>query len=181
VVAIELGITFHGPFRVATGWAGRGADSTVDLATPLRGSSLKGVMKASARLLLPDREDLVTRVFGSPRQPSPWSWSSARVVDPKARKRARVAIDPDRHVAVEGGLFFSEEIWATRATFEITPLLGVADRRAQELVLMASAHGVHTLGGDRRRGLGWVTVEALQPALDSAAFEEFLRLRSRHA
>jgi CRISPR/Cas system CSM-associated protein Csm3 (group 7 of RAMP superfamily) len=181
VVAIELQIHFHGPFRVATGLAGRGSDTTVDLAAPLKGSSLKGAMRASARQLLAGRGDLVEAVFGSPRQPSPWSWSSAQMVDPALRRRARVAIDPDRHVAAEQALFVAEELWATRAAFQIQPLTRVTDQRRDELILMASAHGVHALGGDRRRGLGWVTIQALQPTFDDAAFQAFLSLRSQDA
>lgn len=181
MVAIELQIIFHGPFRVATGWAGRGSDNTVDLAVPLKGSTLKGVMLASARLLLPARHNLVETVFGSTRQPSPWSWSSAQALDPAVRRRARVAIDPDRHVAVDKKLFVSEEVWATEARFQIHPMGRIDNARAHELVLMASAHGVHALGADRRRGLGWVTVAALQPAFDDAAFEAFLGLRSHDA
>jgi len=176
VVAVEFEIVFHGPFRVGTGWAGRGADITVDPAAPLKASSLKGLMRASATLLLPHRRDLVEEVFGLPRQPSPWSWSGARVVAARTGRQARVEIDPVRHVAVDRALLIAEEVWAATATFEVFPLRRVADRHAHELVLMASAHGVHSLGEDRRRGLGWVTVRANEPAFDDAAFGEFLRL-----
>ena len=173
---MRFAVDFHGPFRVATGHAARGADASVDVASPLPAASLKGVMRASAELLLPRRHDLVELVFGSPRSPSPWSWSSASVPDASVRKRARVAIDPDRHAALPGALLFAEEVWARTASFTVQPLARVADRRTHELVLLASAHGVHALGGDRRRGLGWVTVRGTDPILDGDALDAFAAL-----
>jgi len=176
IAALEFEIIFHGPFRVGTGWAGRGADITVDRRSPLKASSLKGVMRASAELLLGGQHGLVREVFGHPWDPSPWSWSSARVLDARPERQARVEIDRDRHVAVDHALLIAEEIWAAGATFEVHPLRKVANRRAHELVLMAAAHGVHSLGEDRRRGLGWVTVRAHEPVFDEAAFDELLGL-----
>ena len=45
-------ITFHGPFRIATGAAADGLDDTFDPDNPLPASSLKGLMRAHAKNLL---------------------------------------------------------------------------------------------------------------------------------
>ena len=45
-------IVFHTPFRVSSGQAGDGSDTTVDRAALLPASSLKGVMLSAARDLL---------------------------------------------------------------------------------------------------------------------------------
>lgn len=64
-------IEFHGPFRVGTGEAGPGVDATVHRQDLLPGSSLKGVMRSTARQLFGDVMDsrgqpLVDQVFGAP-------------------------------------------------------------------------------------------------------------------
>lgn len=171
-------IAFHGPFRVSTGLAGRGADVTVDMANPVPASSLKGVMRAAARNVLPRQEVLCQEVFGTARSPSPWAWSSASFVQSTRQRRARAAIDPVTGTAVDGALLFAEEVWSDRATFSIDPIryLREETRRRHELVLLASAHAVHALGSDRRRGLGWVGLTGIEPVLDESALSEVIRL-----
>lgn len=99
-VRLWVDIAFHGPFRVGTGLAAAGVTGGVDPADLLPASTLKGLMRASAARLLPDRPDLVEQVFGmrpadrpaglgnTGREPraargfdagSPWHWSSAAV------------------------------------------------------------------------------------------------------
>jgi CRISPR/Cas system CSM-associated protein Csm3 (group 7 of RAMP superfamily) len=177
---MRFAIDFHGPFRVTTGQAGRGADITVDPTSPLAGSSLKGVMRAAAHQLLPNQAGLIGRVYGTPRTPSPWHWSSAQLDQLAVRRRTRIKIDPDRHTTVTGALVVAEELWATNASFTIEPLTPPDDPQAHELVLLASAHGVHALGSDRRRGCGWVSLRGTDPTLDDQRLAAFLELRSVH-
>lgn len=95
---VPVRIEFHGPFRIGTGLAAPGVTGGVDPANLLPASTLKGLMRASATRLLPERQDLVEQVFGMrPADPpagigdvgrepgaargfdgaSPWHWSSA--------------------------------------------------------------------------------------------------------
>lgn len=181
MVDMKFGIEFHGPFRVGTGHARPGADVTVSREHPLPGASLKGAMRAAARVILPGRQDLVDAVFGTARQASPWSWASARLSGETIRRRARVAISETTRTAEEHALMVGEEILATEATFEVTQLAEVSNRRDQETVLLASGHAVHSIGADRRRGLGWVTIRGIEPRLDEARMDEFFKLRGHHA
>lgn len=173
-------ITFHGPFRVATGKAGHGLDVTVDSQNLVPASSIKGLMRAAAAQIMPAQRDLRRDVFGSERTPSPWSWSSARFERHEVRRRARVRIAEETMTAVEGALMLAEEVWSQRATFSVDQLQHLADdvRERHELLLLASAHAVHALGSDRRRGLGWVGVAALDPVLDAPALEAVVKLAS---
>lgn len=166
---MRFDITFHSPFRVSTGAAGRGVDAAIDLDEPLPGSSLKGVMVASAVALL-GRSSLVDDVFGTSRHGSPWSWSAVRL--PETRQavlvRAEVHLDHDTGTAIEGGLRFGEVVDAPAATFDIDPLVHLAPdvRRRHENVLLLAAHATHALGSSRRRGLGWVGIAGSDPVLD---------------
>jgi CRISPR/Cas system CSM-associated protein Csm3 (group 7 of RAMP superfamily) len=175
---MKFEVSFFGPFRVATGLAGRGSDITVDLGNLLPASSLKGLMRAAAKQVLAGRPDLVVEVFGEPRSPSAWAWSSAALADATVRRRARVAIDDTTGTAVAEALLFGEEVWADTATFSVDPLvyLDPERRRLHELVLLAGAHGVHALGGSRRRGLGWVGIQAADPVLDGDALDAIVTL-----
>ena len=171
-------ISFHTPFRVATGRARPGVDIAVDEQNALPGSSLKGVMRAAASSIFPGKADLVAEVFGTARGASPWSWSRARFASLSRRPRARVAIDPTTFTAEEEALFVAEELWSARADFEVLQIGRVADERLHGLVLRASAQAVHALGGDRRRGLGWVSIRCLDPALDAAEMDDIISLAS---
>ncbi|MQS06742.1 RAMP superfamily CRISPR-associated protein [Streptomyces alkaliphilus] len=183
---MRVRIDFHGPFRVGTGRARPGAHATVDRLDPLPATSLKGLMRASATLLLPDRADLVDAVFGTPRGPSPWHWSGAEFPDgdrPRDMVRARVSIDPATGAARSGHLLFAEELWAHTATFTVTRtgILAEEDVRTHLTVLACAAAGVHTLGSGRRRGLGWVTCAPEDPAVDDDLIDRFETLRRRDA
>jgi len=178
---MKFDVRFHGPFRVATGLAGRGSDVTVDPRNPLPAPSLKGLMRAAAKQILPRQERLRNEVFGTARTPSPWSWSSAVFLESTTRRRARVAIDEATGTAVPEALQFAEEVWAETATFSIDQQVHLGDeqRRQHELVLLASAHAVHSLGGNRRRGLGWVGIRGTDPILDGGRLEAVVDLAAR--
>ncbi|GAA0543984.1 RAMP superfamily CRISPR-associated protein [Actinomadura livida] len=182
---LRVTITFHGPFRVATGVPREGLDVPVDKAGLLPASSLKGVQRAAARQLLPARADLVDEVFGggmgtSLHSPSPWHWTDAELDGTeRIMPRARVAIDAATGTARNDHLMFGEEVWARTAVFEITqraPLDGVT-RRRHHVVLACSAAAVHALGADRRRGHGWVTLTPADPAVDATVLADLEALR----
>ena len=177
---IEFEVEFHGPFRVATGTAARGMDVAVDPKNPVPASSLKGVMRAAAgQLGLP--EAIIATIYGGSGSASPWAWGDAKfVTSPQLRARARVAIEDGSGVAVHGALWFSEEFWAARATFEVeqTSFLPPADLQRHALVLRASARAVGAIGSDRRRGFGWVSCKASNGAIDDGEVARLLELRS---
>lgn len=167
-------ITFHGPYRIGTGQAGPGVDETAYPNGRVPASSLKGVMRAAARQLLPlagERDhDLVRAVFGDrrthrlDRAPSPWSWTDAEPIGAAdVQLKARVARDPDTGTVDQHALAIAQQVWAQHAAFEVlrTGFLDSEAGQQHELLLAASAHAVHALGAERRRGLGWVTIRRL--------------------
>jgi CRISPR/Cas system CMR subunit Cmr4 (Cas7 group RAMP superfamily) len=170
VVAVRFDIEFHTPFRVASGRAGDGSDTTVDTGALLPASSLKGVTRSAARDLLKFPKTLVEAVFGAARNPSPWAWSDAQVLDatgslPAVRPRARIQIDAETHTVTRGALLIADEVLAARGQFSIdrTGWIDPADVSAHETVLLAATRAVTAVGGDRRRGLGWVTITPVDP------------------
>ncbi|MFE9187845.1 RAMP superfamily CRISPR-associated protein [Micromonospora haikouensis] len=186
-MTLTFEIGFHGPFRVATGRAGDGSDSVIDREVPLPASSIKGVMRSAARDLLKLPAPLVEAVFGAAWQPSPWSWSDATLsgagdvagLEPlRVRARARIQISDVTHTAVDGALAVGEEILAHRATFTVrrNGPVPAADLPRHEAVLTASARAVTALGGDRRRGLGWVSITPLHPAWTAASADHLTDL-----
>ncbi|BCB74574.1 hypothetical protein GCM10022251_82240 [Phytohabitans flavus] len=161
-------IAFHTPFRVATGRAGEGADATVDRQNPLPASSLKGVMRSAARDVLQVAPDWVDAVYGTAWQPSAWSWSDAAPqtdTPPQVKVRARIQIAPDTGTVVEGALAIAEEVHTPLAQFTVSRVGWVNPDlvAAHEAVLIASARAVTAVGGDRRRGLGWVSITPTDP------------------
>jgi CRISPR/Cas system CMR subunit Cmr4 (Cas7 group RAMP superfamily) len=165
-------IVFHTPFRVAAGHAGDGSDTTVDRAALLPASSLKGVMLSAARDLLRFPRPWVDAVFGSPdRRQSPWGWSDAELVgDADVRPRTRIRIAPETGTVVPGALLVADEVLALRAEFSIdrTGWIEPDAEATHETVLLAAARAVTAVGGDRRRGLGWVTVTPTEPRWSGA-------------
>lgn len=156
---ITFTITFHTPFHVSTGTSERGLDRLVDAENPLPASSLKGRMRAAARETLRLDPGLVAAVFGSASDPSPWWWSDAAFSDdPLIRNVARVKIDDASGTTERGFLMFGQHVWADTATFTVAPRVTIARHDEHELVLRASARAITSLGGQRRRGEGWVTV-----------------------
>ncbi|GLI00905.1 RAMP superfamily CRISPR-associated protein [Phytohabitans aurantiacus] len=161
-------IAFHTPFRVATGRAGEGSDTTVDRQTPLPASSLKGVMRSAARDVLRLAPGWVDAVYGTAWQESPWSWSDATPqagTPAQVRVRARIQIAQDTATVVDGALAIAEEFHAAGAEFTITRSGWLEPDlvAAHEAVLVASARAVTAVGGVRRRGLGWVSITPSDP------------------
>lgn len=180
---LRVRIRFHGPFRIGTGTPRDGAHDIVDQGNPLPGSSLKGLMRASARHLLPDADDLLDAVFGAGRRPSPWHWDDADfLVAPLVTRRARIEVDRASGTAKRNALFVTEEQWSRGATFEVVPMAPLSPEQTADhlTVLACAAAGVHSLGADRRRGLGWVTCVPTSPVVDDHLLTHFEELRSRH-
>jgi len=156
-------VTFHGPVRVGRGRAGIGVDDTVDPDVIVPGSSLKGLMRAEASVLLGRGAALINEVFGTARQPSPWHWNDIRAgstADDLIRSGARIRVDSISGTAVEGGLFSAEYRWPRTARFNVQRFTALADEDSERhaLLLWAAALSVHSVGADRNRGYGWVDV-----------------------
>lgn len=170
MVALKFQITFHTPFRIASGRASDGSDTAVDRGALLPASSIKGLMRSAARDLLKFPEGQVEKVFGTAWRPSPWAWSDARVIgspgaEADIRSRARIRIEPSTATVARGALLIADEAHAAGAEFSIdrTGWIDLSDAGEHETILLAAARAITAVGGDRRRGLGWVTVTPIQP------------------
>ncbi|MFC7343248.1 RAMP superfamily CRISPR-associated protein [Saccharopolyspora griseoalba] len=174
---LEFSITFHSPFRVSTGHAAPGLDTGVDGANPLPASSLKGVMRATASQLLGEVR-LVDEVFGSPEQESPWLWRDAVGNWDQPKPATRVSLDAETHAAAKDMLVVQEQIGTDSARFTITQRhrLDEQDFAKHRLVLAVAGQATRSLGGNRRRGLGWVTITSESPKLDDSSAAAFLEL-----
>ncbi|WP_159032977.1 RAMP superfamily CRISPR-associated protein [Streptomyces fodineus] len=118
--------------------------------------------------------------------PEPEAETDADLTPPVAL-RARVKIDPATGTALGDHLVFAEEMSAATARFTVTrtgplpldrdgrPLSGLAEQD-HLAVLACAAAGLHELGAGRRRGLGWVSCQTDQPALDGTLLARFDQL-----
>ena len=166
MTVLSFTVTFHSPFRVGAAYAGDGVAAALDPDDPLPADHLKGVMRAAAGQLLADRDHpAILEVFGSPRAPSPWSWSHAIPASANTwaiSRRHRVKIDEDNHSAIKDHLVHAEQAWAPAARFTISRVgmlaPGGLSEPAHVSLLRCAAAGVHGLGAWRRRGLGWVGI-----------------------
>lgn len=181
VAELRFVIDFLSPFRVSTGQAATGVDATIDPDDPLPATSLKGVMRATAKRLLGEDATLVGEVFGNTEQPCPWHWGDAvrSVGGPWLRQiTARVQIDPVTRTATRDMLALAEETAAARAEFVLTRMAPVADTGLHAAVLAIAARATRSLGAARRRGLGWVSISCPDVTLDRAAVAAVLARRS---
>lgn len=170
-------IDFLSPFRVSTGQAAAGVNATIDTGDPLPSTSLKGVMRATAKQLLGETSDLVAAVFGNAARPCAWHWGDAVPVGGRWAApliTARVRIDPTSHTATRDMLALAEETATARAEFVITRMAPVEDVELHAAVLALAARGTRSLGAARRRGLGWVSITCPDVVLDRAALEQLL-------
>lgn len=171
MTTIKLTIRFNQPFRVSAGHGAGDVDDVIDRTNPLPATSLKGVLRDAARLLLPGTTEgdsyidhpLVREVFGSRGGHDPaWHFSDAtfdNAADDSYRPRTRVSIDEHRR-ARPGALYVGEELHVTEATAEISQIGQIREeQKPRHLALLhLSARLVDGLGADRRRGLGWVSI-----------------------
>lgn len=175
-------IDFLSPFRVSTGEAAAGVDATIDRRDPLPATSLKGVMRATAKQLLGEEAPLVGEVFGDAKRPCRWHWGDAVPIGEgwaPPQITARVQIDAATRTATHDMLALAEETSAARAEFVITRMGPVDDVELHAWVLAIAARGTRSLGAARRRGLGWVSISCPDVVLDRAAVEKILAGRSR--
>ncbi|MGW1677944.1 RAMP superfamily CRISPR-associated protein [Saccharopolyspora sp. NPDC002376] len=187
VTRLEFEILFHGPFRVALGQGGPGVHNTISRRDALPASSLKGVVRATAALLLGPDNPAVAEVFGSSRRPCPWHWSSPQPSireDDQARASwyapmptARVRIDRETHTAAEDMLAIAEQTGAESATFAVTQTARIDDLAKHQDVLLVAAQATRSLGALRRRGLGWVGIACTSHEPDEATVRRFLELK----
>jgi hypothetical protein len=81
---------------------------------------------------------------------------------------------------VEDYLATVEQIWPGQtASFEVEPSgpVPAADVDDHRLLLRAAACGIHALGADRRRALGWVSVTCPDDPLTDDAIARLYSLR----
>lgn len=182
---MKFTITFHTPFHIAAGGAAEGLDRLIDTDNPLPSTGLKGVMRAAATETLHLDPAMVTAVYGHPGSPSPWWWSDASFTKPpQFRNITQVHIDDVTGTADEGFLMFGQHVWATTATFEIAQQLHVATDQlpTHGLVLKACARAVVSLGGQRRRGEGWVSIDAGSwTSADTTALLDLVRVKEEQS
>ncbi|PZS26365.1 MAG: RAMP superfamily protein [Pseudonocardiales bacterium] len=174
-------IDFLSPFRVSTGQPAAGVDATIDTDDALPATSLKGVMRATAKHVLGEEADLVGAVFGDAKQPCPWHWGDAVPTGGlwgRPQVTARVRIDAASHTATRDMLALTEETTAARAEFVLTRMAPVTDIELHAAVLAMVARATRSLGAARRRGLGWVSITCPDVTLDRAAVEKVLAWRS---
>jgi len=161
VTTLTFTVTFHSPFLSATGVAANGFDATVDPHDPLRESTLKGAMSASAETVLGLSHSRRSALFGTTASEGQWRWIVHRSnTEIATDSRHRVAINDDTHTARQDMLVRAQvglpqpvsfEVWRAGACDDET----LAD---EQLALTAAAHSLHRLGGQTSRGLGWVGV-----------------------
>lgn len=183
VIEMAFRIEFAAPFRVSTGAGADGVDVTVDPRDPLPSTSLKGVMRATAGQLFGRHAPLVGEVFGTPATESPWAWSRAVPVLgdwSRPRPASRVKLNSD-HSAEHDMLVIAEQVDAAAAVFTVTqrtplPPEALAQHRA---LLAVSAQATRSLGGNRRRGLGWVHISSPDGAPTRADIELLLAQANR--
>ena len=158
---ITFTVTFHEPFAVSSGNSDDGLDVTVDSANPLPGSVMKGLLRAHARDWLGMGPAQVDSIFGSRTQQSPWVFNDV-LLTAKVSLWNRVEVDPDGR-SQERSLVVGQQNWADCGTFSCEWLGGGQAPAAHVLILRAAARDVVSLGTNRRRGLGWVSIEDETP------------------
>lgn len=171
-------VTFHGPVRVGTGHAGHGLDEIVDPDIVVPGSSLKGLMRAEAAMLLGAEHPLVGEVYGTARRPSAWHWGDVTADGDTVGVAARIRLDGESGTAVNGALLLAEHHWPDTARVEVVQFAAIepARRRHHELLLTASALSLRSIGGDRNRGFGWVDVRRVDGGVDPTTIDEITEL-----
>ncbi len=164
MTVLEIGVTFHGPVRVARGQSANGLDDIVDRRW-IPASSLKGVMRAAAALRLGLPEGAVLTAFGSPRRAGAWVWNDLRLewegVTTEVTSRVRITVDEQSGAASRRSLQHAEELWVRGVPVFAVERIAPPTRGEQDdaLLVAAAALAVKSIGSGRRRGLGWVTLE----------------------
>ncbi len=172
---LTVSIRFATGFRIGTGTAGGAYDEVVDRKDLLRASSMKGLLRAEARTLLPGPDDpsgkkldhpLVDAVFGGRQRRGAWHFRTELDADPQVVPQVNLKLTDDGQ-AEAGHLLVKELVGLQQARLHITqtgPLTGYglpegSDPARYHLALLhLSARMVEKVGQRRTRGLGWVAL-----------------------
>lgn len=167
MTSLTFKITFHTPFMISTGLASDALDLVVDQENPFPGTALKGLLRAHARHWLKVGEPRIEQIFGSAGLPSPWIFPDVEVKRlalsgklPKGVRPTiwnRVHVDPQGR-AQERALVSGEQVWASTGKVRLTWTGQGEAPPAHVLVLRAAARDVVSIGMNRRRGFGWVSI-----------------------
>ena len=159
-------VTFHTPFVISSGKALDGLDHTIDEETPFPSSAVKGLLRAHAEHWLGLPKPLVGEVFGTTRKGSDWIFSDVVVdrvgtgslehgVEPSLWNRVRV---DENGRAEEHALVAGQQCWAEKGEFTVAWVGPGEPPKLHVLVLRAAARDIVSIGLNRRRGFGWVTI-----------------------
>lgn len=165
MTTLTFTIEFHGPFAVSSGYPDDGLDHTIDRDDPLPQTQVRGLLRDHARHWLGLPKALVEEVFGSARKASPWVFSKPVIelspvtrpdgVDPWVWNRVEVN---ERGRSKDNAMVVGQQAWATSGTFEVCWNGDGQAPPAHVLVLRAAARDIVSLGLNRRRGMGTVTI-----------------------
>ena len=160
---MKFKVKFRSPFLIGGVAPGDGFDLRGDHAVPFPSSSVKGRLRAEAKLVLSIDQEVIKEIFGIAEHGGMWWFSDVEVKNPMFELANRVAMDPDNPDSGrsdEHQLVFFEHCWADEGEFDIEPLVPIDDAKRQqhEAVLQAAAMSVTNIGGMRRRGHGWVDI-----------------------
>ena len=151
-----------------------------------RGSALSGLLRDGAYRLLKlpplkkysaeeSTNEILKRLFGSPKQAKRWRISSARpgekILD-DAQSIHRVRIDPRTRRAESGKLFSKKKVCPDIFLFTITcPNSGKAELD-NAAILIAAARFVRQFGRSRKRGLGECSIHLIDAiGIDEASLQ----------
>jgi CRISPR/Cas system CSM-associated protein Csm3 (group 7 of RAMP superfamily) len=129
-------------------------------------------------------EDPASQKSG-PTLPSPWAWSDMEFPDgePNETSRSRIRINKVTGVVTDGALVLSKEYHIQgihKGSFSIErvgpvprlcPPVSICEEK-HLAILEATARAMTSLGGDRRRGLGWITVSRKDKQTTAAELAE---------
>ncbi len=151
----------------------------------IRGSTLAGLLLDSARRMLElpplakhhDKEKVLERIFGSPRQIKRWSISSAYPDEEFFEEKEivqRVRIDPRTRRAEKHKLFSQEEGKAGQVfVFSATCLHNDPSVLDEAALITAVARFTRQLGRSRRRGLGECEIHLKDHTCEKFLLEHF--------
>ena len=168
---MRFDIEFHTPFAISSGRAADGLDHTIDHDVPFPSSSVKGLLRAHALHWLGLPKSLVDEVFGTSGRGSDWIFSDVEVESTQAKELDhgveaslwnRVHVD-EHGRAEERALVSGEQCWAEKGDFRIAWDGRGEPPNRHKLVLRAAARDVVSIGLNRRRGFGWVTIYDPEP------------------
>ena len=194
MLTLTFQIQFDSNYHVGAGYGkGFNIDSALlreaDGRPVLRGSALAGLLRDGALRLINLQplanhkpEEILGRLFGTPKNAKRWRISSAHLNGKRAEDSQavqRVRIDPIKRRAEEGKLFSQEEGLSGQGFFfsaacpcqNNTTLEVALDQAA---LLVAAARNVRQLGRSRRRGLGECIICLTNVATDIAGAKETL-------